>query len=87
MIDEWRLSTLRLLILRRIFFVTLFLFSFSLFGQGNLPRVPFSFKKFVDDNGTLSNIISCFLEDKEGFLWIGTANGLKRFDGDDSWCG
>lgn len=83
MIDEWRLSTLRLLILRRIFFVTLFLFSFSLFGQGNLPRVPFSFKKFVDDNGTLSNIISCFLEDKEGFLWIGTANGLKRFDGDD----
>lgn len=47
------------------------------------PQNPFVFKQFLDGKSTTSNIVSCFLEDKDGFLWIGTAEGLKRFDGSD----
>ena len=47
------------------------------------PQSPFVFKQFTFDNGTMSNVINCFLEDKDGYLWIGTGDGLRRFDGDE----
>jgi ligand-binding sensor domain-containing protein len=51
-------------------------------GFGQKSKSPFIFDNFVDKNGTASNFINCFLQDKSGFLWVGTSNGLKRFDGD-----
>jgi ligand-binding sensor domain-containing protein len=53
------------------------------FCYAQTQHSSFSFKQFTFDNGTLSNIINCFLEDKDGYLWIGTADGLRRFDGDE----
>jgi ligand-binding sensor domain-containing protein len=44
-------------------------------------KSPFIFDNFADEHGTSSNIINCFLKDVDGFLWIGTGDGLKRFDG------
>ena len=46
-------------------------------------QTPFIFKQFLDGNSTTTNIVSCFLEDKDGFLWVGTMDGLKRFDGNN----
>ncbi len=38
--------------------------------------------KHIDANDGLSdNEVNCFLKDSSGFVWIGTANGLNRFDG------
>jgi ligand-binding sensor domain-containing protein len=51
-------------------------------GFAQKSKSPFIFDNFVDKNGTASNNINCFLQDKNGFLWVGTSNGLKRFDGD-----
>lgn len=31
--------------------------------------------------GLPSDIANCLLQDREGFLWLGTANGLVRYDG------
>jgi ligand-binding sensor domain-containing protein len=64
------------------------LFLFPLWGLGGfcysqIQHSSFTFKQFTFDNGTLSNVINCFLEDKDGYLWIGTADGLRRFDGDE----
>jgi streptogramin lyase len=32
-------------------------------------------------NGLSFNIVNCFLKDSRGLVWIGTYNGLNRFDG------
>jgi ligand-binding sensor domain-containing protein len=60
-----------------------FFLEFRNFGFAQKPQTPFIFKQFKDGNGTQTNIVSCFLEDTDGFLWVGTADGLKRFDGTD----
>lgn len=39
------------------------------------------FKKLTEENGLSDNRITCFLKDKTGFFWIGTKNGLNRYDG------
>jgi ligand-binding sensor domain-containing protein/two-component sensor histidine kinase len=33
------------------------------------------------ENGLPSNLIKCLIQDKKGFIWLGTPNGLIRFDG------
>jgi ligand-binding sensor domain-containing protein/signal transduction histidine kinase len=39
------------------------------------------FKHFRVDNGLSHNTVYCILQDKMGFVWIGTKDGLNRFDG------
>jgi signal transduction histidine kinase/ligand-binding sensor domain-containing protein len=39
------------------------------------------FEYLTADNGLSQNSISCILQDKRGFMWFGTSNGLNRFDG------
>jgi ligand-binding sensor domain-containing protein len=51
-------------------------------GFAQKSKSLFVFDNFADKNGVASNFINCFLPDKNGFLWVGTSNGLKRFDGD-----
>lgn len=44
-------------------------------------RGQYFFKKLTEENGLSDNRVTCFLKDKTGFLWIGTRNGLNRYDG------
>jgi signal transduction histidine kinase/ligand-binding sensor domain-containing protein/DNA-binding response OmpR family regulator len=39
------------------------------------------FEHITVDDGLSSNNVLCILQDTKGFLWIGTENGLNRFDG------
>ncbi len=41
----------------------------------------FQYKTYTEQDGLSSNNISCTLQDNNGFIWIGTNNGLNRFDG------
>jgi ligand-binding sensor domain-containing protein len=47
----------------------------------NAQNLQGNFKKFTEKEGLSSNHVECFLKDKKGFLWVGTAFGLNRFDG------
>ena len=40
----------------------------------------YSFKHYGPNDG-LSTAVSRLLQDRDGFLWVGTANGLYRYDG------
>ena len=39
------------------------------------------FRNLNTDNGLSHNKVNCILQDKRGFTWIGTDDGLNRYDG------
>lgn len=41
----------------------------------------YQFNYLRTEDGLSSNVINCFYEDALGFMWIGTDNGLNRYDG------
>ena len=45
-----------------------------------LPSL-FQFRHYNIENGMSSNTVYDILQDAEGYIWIGTDNGLNRFDG------
>ena len=55
--------------------LSLLVFPFSIYSQ------PSKFIKYSNQIGLSSNNQRCIIQDKEGFIWIGTGDGLNRFDG------
>lgn len=41
----------------------------------------YEFTHFQTENGLSNNAVLCSLQDKQGFMWFGTKDGLDRFDG------
>jgi signal transduction histidine kinase/ligand-binding sensor domain-containing protein/CheY-like chemotaxis protein len=50
-------------------------------SPGTLPAQRYSFKHYAQENGLTDLGVLSLLEDRTGFLWIGTLNGLYRYDG------
>ena len=42
---------------------------------------PVSFENITTANGLIQNSALSIIQDKSGFMWIGTADGLTRYDG------
>ncbi len=64
-----------LMILTRIYFCfTFFVISTTVYGQYRL-------KHYNVNDGLSQNTINDVLQDKNGFLWLATQEGLNRFDG------
>lgn len=40
------------------------------------------FRNIESKNGLSHNKVNCIIQDKRGFLWFGTEDGLNRYDGD-----
>ena len=57
----------------------LFAFSANLFSQ-DLP--PFVLRKSITvDNGLIQSSVSAIVQDKSGYLWLGTQKGVSRWNG------
>ena len=39
------------------------------------------FQRITPENGLSSGVVSSIVQDRSGFMWFGTDNGLNRFDG------
>jgi len=52
-----------------------------LIGRSGLATDSLFFSTLSSRDGLPSNIISAVAQDSYGFIWIGTANGLARYDG------
>lgn len=54
-----------------------------LFFAGNIQaqRPHLYFERLTTQNGLSHNKVNCFLQDQRGFMWIGTEDGLNRYDG------
>ena len=55
--------------------IVCFLFEGISFSQ------PYYFRHYQVENGLSNNAVICSLQDRKGFLWFGTKDGLNRFDG------
>lgn len=42
---------------------------------------PIRTKNFTTRDGLASNVVNCGLQDRQGYIWLGTNHGLTRFDG------
>jgi ligand-binding sensor domain-containing protein/serine phosphatase RsbU (regulator of sigma subunit) len=61
-----------------IVFISLFgIFLFSFAGERDINALP----KFTIGDGLSNNSVTVIFQDSFGFLWIGTEDGLNRYDG------
>lgn len=51
------------------------------FSSFNTIAQPYFFRHYQVENGLSNNAIYCSIQDKNGFMWFGTKDGLNRFDG------
>lgn len=63
--------------MKRLFLI---LAIFTLFTVASNGR-PYYFRHYTNDNGLSNNTVMATLQDRRGFMWFATKEGLNRFDG------
>ena len=53
----------------------------ALAGELTQPANVYISKNFTVEDGLLSNRVNAIVQTRDGFLWVGTEEGLLRFDG------
>ena len=65
----------------RLFLIPKFLLLALVIAISNIGAQSILFKNLSVKDGLSNNDINCVLQDKNGFIWFGTEDGLNRFDG------
>lgn len=63
---------------RRLFFLV-FVLIYHISAMGTPSNIRF--RSLQTQNGLSNNDVNCIFKDSHGFIWIGTASGLNRYDG------
>ncbi len=64
-----------------LFTCSVYCIALNLYGQSTPEDYDIYFDKLTTKDGLSNNVVKCFFQDHTGFLWIGTADGLNRYDG------
>src|SRR5215510_6334853 len=63
-------------------FAAVFCFAFTLtFAGGTVSAQHLSIHRYSISDGLAHSSVHCIHQDQKGYLWIGTREGLSRFDG------
>jgi ligand-binding sensor domain-containing protein/two-component sensor histidine kinase len=65
----------------KIKYFTALLFLFCLCNFSSNLAQEYVFRQIRIEHGLSQSTVYCIIQDKKGFLWFGTANGLNRYDG------
>jgi ligand-binding sensor domain-containing protein/signal transduction histidine kinase len=60
--------------------ISILVFSFILFL--NSYSQQFDFTDYSINEGLSQSVINCIVQDSKGYIWLGTQNGLNRFNGE-----
>lgn len=74
------------MIKKRLFyfpFLTLIAFLAVFCGDANAQRPVLKFRHLTINEGLSQNTVYCTFQDHKGFIWMGTEDGLNRYDGVD----
>ena len=65
------------------YFKALLIYSILIFftSKSSAQENLLEFKHLTSNNGLSQNFISSIIQDRSGFIWIGTKDGLNRYDG------
>ncbi|WP_231464552.1 hybrid sensor histidine kinase/response regulator transcription factor [Pedobacter sp. Leaf132] len=66
---------------RRLFIIFFFSACSFIYVNGNPPGIPFYYQQLDNRNGLSNSSINSIFEDKDQLIWIGTWDGLNRYDG------
>lgn len=61
--------------------IKLFLLILCFFYIINAEGISAKFENITTDQGLSQNTVNCVIQDKRGFLWFGTQDGLNKYDG------
>ncbi len=59
-----------------LLFVSILLFPFKVYSNANYYSI-----NYTTTNGLSQNDVNCLLQDSDGYIWLGTNDGLNRYDG------
>ncbi len=63
--------------MKRLLIIFLILTLFSNLAEGR----PYYFRHYTNDSGLSNNTVMAGIQDRRGFMWFATKEGLNRFDG------
>ncbi|MCK5056986.1 MAG: response regulator [Candidatus Aminicenantes bacterium] len=63
----------------RLLFITVLFLQANIFLFSRDPGIRFN--RITTETGLSQNAVNCIVQDKRGFMWFGTQDGLNRYDG------
>lgn len=58
----------------------IFIFFFSVLSSHTFPQ-SYNFLNFKTEDGLAQSYVNSIIQDEHGYLWVGTGNGLSRYNG------
>ena len=67
--------------MKKVLILLICLIGYQIGCHAQMADEHYYFKNLSVQNGLSQNTVNAILQDRQGFMWFGTSDGLNRFDG------